>query len=95
MANAAKFVNYVTSGGYLFYAGCTQSFMVWPPFLPGTTINNLYTGNNYNVIDDPTHPAAGLPSPIYGTWASYNYFTNARRGARHLPWAGPQLSHFG
>jgi len=81
MANAAKFVNYVTSGGFLFYAGCTQSSMTWPPYLPGTTINNLYQGDNYNVIDDPTHPAvAGMPSPIYGTWASHNYFTNVPAG---------------
>nr|MBP7296888.1 hypothetical protein [Acidobacteriota bacterium] len=81
MANAAKFVNYVTSGGFLFYAGCTQSSMVWPPFLPGTAINNLYIGDYYNVIDDPTHPAvAGMPSPIYGTWASHNCFTNVPAG---------------
>jgi hypothetical protein len=40
--------------------------------------------DHYNVFDDPAHPSvAGIPSPIYGTWASHNYFTNLPAGA-HL-----------
>jgi len=82
-ANEAKFVNYVTNGGFLFFSGCTQ--IVSPrPIPPGSGMSNTRVTDSYNVIDDPTHPAvAGLSSPIYGTWASHNYFTNAPAGA-HL-----------
>jgi hypothetical protein len=76
-SHLAKFEAYVETGGFLnFFAadfGNNSGILTAP--LPGGM--TWWTGvlENYNVIDDPTHPVVqGVPDPFWGNLASHGHF---------------------
>ncbi|HQF87864.1 MAG TPA: hypothetical protein PLN26_11580, partial [Acidobacteriota bacterium] len=82
-AQEAKFVNYVMNGGFLFFSACTYSSAAWVPNPPGSGMTTTWDGENFNVVNDPTHPAvAGIANPFEGNYASHTRFTNLPPGAR-------------
>ncbi|MBP7295672.1 MAG: hypothetical protein KBB56_06410 [Acidobacteria bacterium] len=81
-AQEAKFVNYVMNGGFIFFSGCRYVPSSSYPTPPGSGMTNSAYLDQFNLIDDPTHPAvAGISSPFQGNAASHNYYTNLPVGA--------------
>jgi PKD repeat protein len=76
--NVQKFEDYVAGGGFLNFFSCDAGWnggTLTDP-LPGGIVWNGWIYENYNVIDDPSHPvAAGVPNPFYGNYASHGHFT--------------------
>jgi hypothetical protein len=84
-ANAAKFESFVNAGGFLalFTPVSMNNGGLWNVPLPGGMIYYV-NAENYNVINDPTHPVlAGVPDPfgVDWDWASLGYFSNLPTGA--------------
>lgn len=82
-ANLSKFETYVANGGVLEMHGATYSSHP-PPLLPGG-VTNYYDIDDYNYIEDPTHPLVSLvkdvtPNPFPGGSASHNYFSSTITG---------------
>jgi hypothetical protein len=80
-ANIAKFEAYVDAGGKLWQSTCNYSATAVEPLTPGGVVSATDL-NNYNNIVAPDHRwAAGVPSPIYGNYASHDSFTNLYPGS--------------
>ncbi|MBE0411118.1 MAG: hypothetical protein IBX69_15460 [Anaerolineales bacterium] len=89
--NLAKFEDYVENGGALWLSTATSSETDPEPLLPGGVIKSLDL-DEYNEILEPTHPwVAGVPDPMYGTFASHDSFTNLYPGSVVV--AQAQTSH--
>ncbi|MGC9025467.1 MAG: PKD domain-containing protein, partial [Chloroflexia bacterium] len=78
-AYVGKFEDYVNAGGFLNFFSCDSGWnggSLTAP-LPGGMQWTGWIYENYNVIDDPTHPVVqGVPSPFYGNYASHGHFSN-------------------
>jgi len=74
-----KFEDYVNAGGFLNFFACDSGWnggSLTAP-LPGGMQWTGWVYENYNVIDDPTHPVVqGVPSPFWGNYASHGHFSN-------------------
>ena len=79
-----KFEDYVNAGGFLNFFSCDSGWnggSLTAP-LPGGMQWTGWIYENYNVIDDPSHPVVqGVPSPFYGNYASHGHFSNLPAGA--------------
>ena len=81
-ANIAKFQAYVEAGGALWLSTCAYHSTSPEPLVPGGVTNANDNPDHYNDIIEPTHPwVAGVPSPIYGNYASHDSFTNLYPGS--------------
>ncbi|MCX6305694.1 MAG: IPTL-CTERM sorting domain-containing protein [Bacteroidetes bacterium] len=82
-ANFPKFVTFVTNGGSLEVHAATcgwNSPCGYSVMLPGG-VHTVEQYDNYNDIADPLNPiAAGVTSPIYGTYASHGIFAGLLPG---------------
>ncbi len=74
-----KFENYVEAGGFLNFFSCDSGWnggSLTAP-LPGGMQWTGWIYENYNVIDDPSHPVVqGVPNPFWGNYASHGHFSN-------------------
>ena len=74
-----KFEDYVNAGGFLNFFSCDSGWnggSLTAP-LPGGMQWTGWVYEQYNVIDDPTHPVVqGVPNPFWGNSASHGHFSN-------------------
>lgn len=80
-SNQSKFDNFVNAGGTLLFEACDKgwnggSLADAGATLPGNVTSTMvYDYNNTNI--NPTHPMmTGVPTALYGTYASHNYYLN-------------------
>ncbi len=78
-ANMARFENYISSGGIVFYNSCTFSGITQS--IPNSgTVSYSTSGTNY--IMNNEHPIVeGVTSPITGNSASHNFISVVPNGA--------------
>ncbi|MGQ9459424.1 MAG: hypothetical protein ACUVS5_14230, partial [Anaerolineae bacterium] len=78
-----KFEDYVNTGGFLNFFSCDSGWnggSLTAP-LPGGMQWTGWIYENYNVVDDPTHPVVqGVPNPFWGNYASHGHFSNLPAG---------------
>lgn len=80
--NISQVETYVKKGGKLWQSACTYSTTIPEPLTPGGIISATDL-DDYNLITDPAHPwVQGVPSPMYGSGASHDSFSNLYPGSK-------------
>ncbi len=72
--NGDRFEEWIRSGGWLEFHGCTQSGNHWTTW---DGVQEVYQTAGTNIVVEPDHPIMeGVPATFTGTSASHNYISN-------------------
>ncbi|MDW7774527.1 MAG: choice-of-anchor J domain-containing protein [Desulfobulbaceae bacterium] len=78
--NINQVESYVSKGGRLWQSTC--NFGLLPLATPGGVVSGI-DEDQYNLITDPSHLwVQGVPSPMFGSMASHQSFTNLYSGSK-------------